>query len=91
MAQLQVGGFFWSANDIQQNKIRGYVWYKLAATGDRLQGLSLDDKTQNKAGSAMRNVEKELTPEQLAEAETLYAGWKPGECEPELLPEIIDN
>jgi len=90
-AQLHVGTLYWSATDITQNKSKAYVWYKLAATGDKIQGLLHDESTQTLAEKVMSDTEKVLTREQLEVAESLYSDWHPGQCELELIPAITDN
>lgn len=90
-AQLHLGQIYWNADDIAQNKSKAYVWYKLAATGDKLQGQLHDESTQTLAAKVMSDTEKVLTREQLEEAESLYSDWHPGQCELELIPAITDN
>lgn len=90
-AQLHVGRLYWSASNIQNNRTKAYVWYKLAATGDMLQGLLPDANTQTRAETAMQDAEKFLTPEQIAETTILYTEWHQGQCVLELIPEIIDS
>jgi TPR repeat protein len=86
-AQFHVGDLYWNASNIQGNKSKAFVWYRLAATGDRQQGLLSDQDTQILAALAINDAEKVLTPEQLAEAEALYAEWHSGLCELEIISE----
>lgn len=90
-AQLHLGQIYWGADNIPQNKSKAYVWYKLAATGDKLEGLLHDESTQALAEKFMSDTEKVLTQEQLEEVESLYSDWHPGQCELELVPAITDN
>ncbi len=54
---------------MELDPVRAYVWYSLdAANGDRRAGYIRDD------------LADQMTPEQIAEGETLAAEWKPGEC-----------
>jgi hypothetical protein len=90
-AQLYVGRLYWDASYIHQNKIKAYVWYKLAATGDKLEGLSPDKVTQRAAWEVVYDAEKTLTPEQLAEARILYIKWQPGQCERDLMEAMSEK
>jgi hypothetical protein len=90
-AQLHTGKFYWNAPMIDDNRIKAYVWYRLAATGDKLQGLLHDESTQSLATKEMKVTEKILTREQLEEAELLYSDWQPGQCELELGTAITGN
>ena len=84
-AQLEVGNLYKSASDIKQNMSKSYVWYKLAATGDNLQGLIVDDRAQANAATAMQDVKSTLTPSQIIDAENYYSAWNKGQCELELM------
>jgi hypothetical protein len=90
-AQLHVGRLYWDASYIHQNKIKAYVWYKLAATGDKLGDLSPDKGTQNIAWPIVYNTEKILTAEQLKAARVLYKKWQSGQCEQDLAPKAPGN
>jgi hypothetical protein len=90
-AQLYVGHLYWSASDIPDNRIKAYVWYKFAMTGEMLKGQLPDKPSQNQAVIAVQEAEKVFTPEQLAEAGLLYADWHPGQCEQELIGVITGS
>lgn len=90
-AQLYVGHLYWGASNIRQNKVKAYVWYKLAATGDKLNGLLPDKNTQNTAWLDVYNTEKILTTEQMKVGRALYTKWQPGQCEQDLAPKIPSN
>jgi hypothetical protein len=84
-AQLHVGSLYWSASSIPNNRIKAYIWYKLAATGVMFQGLMPDVKAQSRATQDLLFAKNALTPEQLAEAEMSYTTWSKGQCEKDLL------
>lgn len=90
-AQLYVGYLYWDASIIRQNKIKAHVWYKLAATGDKLKGLLPDKKTQNIAWLDVYNAEKVLTTEQLKVGRALYKKWHPAQCEQDIASKINGN
>lgn len=90
-AQLSVGRLYLLAPSIPDYKIKAYMWYRHAATGDTLQALLPDELAQKSAVTLMHETEKALTPEQLTEANALYADWLPGQCELELVQEIDGN
>jgi hypothetical protein len=87
-AQLYIGHFYWNSPHIIRNKSKAYVWYRLAATGDKLQGLLSDERIQHKAATAMNDAEKVLSVEELAIAGKLYEEWNTKQCEREILPVI---
>lgn len=90
-AQIYVGNIYMSAQNIYQNRIKAYVWYRLAATGDMRYSLMPDVNIQNQAKTAMHEMEESLTSEQLVETMSLYAGWAPGQCETDLIHEMYSD
>lgn len=87
-AQLHLGQLYWERNDISQNKIKAYVWYRLALTGDIIQGLTPDVDTQNRALVKLKHAESILSLDQLEKAKTFYADWHTGQCEQEIIQKI---
>ncbi len=54
---------------VELDRVRGYMWYSLAAAnGNPRAGFTRDD------------LADQMTPEQIGEAERLAAEWKPGDC-----------
>ena len=56
---------------------RAYVWYR----------LSYENGDKDTEGS-LKQVESELTPQQLAEAQQLFEQWKPGNCQIDLMHKV---
>jgi hypothetical protein len=72
-AQIEVGRHYSQGVDgVTKDLKRAYVWYSLA------QGAF-------GRGVHLQLIAKEMTPEQIAEAEQMLTDWKPGQCERDLL------
>jgi len=80
-AQIDIGHMYWSATDIAQHRVKAYAWYKHAATGDINKDIANYKQSQSRALLLMEEAEKELTEEQLYEAENIYREWEQGKCE----------
>ncbi len=65
-AQFNLGVKYATGSGVAESKVDAYFWYNLAAA----QGLA-DAKTNNEI------IEKEMTREQIAEAQRRSAAWKP--------------
>lgn len=83
-AQLHVGQIYWDSTEIPKHKIKAYVWYRLAASGDRLQENPADSETLVEVDEAIREAVNTLDQDQLVEAYDRYSEWKMGQCELEL-------
>jgi hypothetical protein len=76
-AQLQIGDInYYGTYGQKINSARAWVWYSLAAQGGDAQ-----------AARKLSQVTAELTPDQQEEAMTQLAGWQPGQCAQELVPD----
>jgi hypothetical protein len=65
-AQLNLGGMYRYGNGIPKDYVMAYMWLNLAAAkGNASARINLD------------NLEKEMTREQIAEAQRLAREWKP--------------
>ena len=72
-AQIEVGRHFAQGiGGLTPDLRRAYVWYSLA-------NRSFPDLVQ------LQSVIKQMSPEQIAEAEQMLVSWKPGQCARELL------
>jgi TPR repeat protein len=65
-AQIMLGNCYDKGQGVSNDKVKAYMWYNLAATAG--------EKTASKA---LKRVEKEMTPEQIAEAQKLSRERKP--------------
>jgi len=83
-AQLEVGRIYWDNTGIPKHKIKAYVWYRLATSGDRLQENPADRETLVEADEAIREAVNTLDQGQLVEAYERYSEWEMGQCELEL-------
>jgi TPR repeat protein len=83
-AQKRVGDILFSefySQETPSNRDlkRAYVWYRLSyESGCR------------EAGQWLNLVESELTSVQLAEARKMYAQWKPGNCQADLMSKVAN-
>lgn len=65
-AQNELGRLYWYGVDpVKEDRVRGYMWYKLAA------------RRSKSAAHEVKELQHELTAEQLAEVKRLVATWKP--------------
>lgn len=65
-AQHDLGLLYAEGQGLQQNAVLAYLWYSLSAKqGDK------------KAAESLGQLAKQLTPEQVAEAQKLLSEWKP--------------
>jgi len=63
---------------VSKDLVKSVMWYSLVeADGHNPTGVD--------------HIRKQLTPEQLTEAEHLYENWKPGRCEREILGTELNN
>ena len=81
-AQKRIGDIYFTEfhthpNPVNNDLKRAYVWYRLSCEGG--------DKD---AEDSLKQVESELTPQQLAEAQQLFEQWKPGNCQIDLKHKI---
>jgi TPR repeat protein len=65
LAQLWLGSFYAKGEGLPKDNVKAYMWLDLAL----IQG-------ERKAGNALVEVSKSLTPDQLAEATKLAAAWQ---------------
>ena len=72
-AQIEVGRHFATGIDgTQQDFVRAYVWYSLAASGCF-------------GNNHVHLITQKMTPEQIAAGQRMLTNWKPGLCEQDLL------
>jgi TPR repeat protein len=65
-ARNELGRLYWyGVEPVKEDRVRGYMWYKLAA------------KRSKSAAHEVKELQHELSAEQLAEAERLATAWKP--------------
>jgi len=77
-AQKRIGDIYYTEfhthpNPVNNDLKRAYVWYRLSYEGG--------DKD---AEDSLKQVESELTPQKLAEAQQLFEQWRPGNCQIDL-------
>ena len=65
-AQHNLGGMYYDGEGVPKDYVMAYMWWNLAGA----QGY--EDARTN-----LGNVEKRMTPEQIAEAQRLSREWKP--------------
>ena len=69
-AQFYLGVMYRDSRGVPQDYIQAYMWYNLAASNSRGDLRLLAVKGRNQAA-------KEMTPEDLSEAQRLASEWKP--------------
>ena len=69
-AQFLIGGWYHAGQWVKQDFVQAYVWYDLAA-------LRSEGEDQKRAIKNRGKVAKDMTPEQIAEAQKLSREWKP--------------
>jgi len=80
-AQTSLGDiYFYGLHDIRKDFAQAYAWYSLAANNGNA-----------RAAYQLKNVEKELSPEQLNEAQRRQHQWEPGQCERNLRKDSQPN
>jgi TPR repeat protein len=87
-AQMEIARLYWRRNDIDDNRSKSYMWYRIAATKDYSEGPYKDEPTQKSAMvEAEYKRQKVLTPDQLRIATQLQlqSFWKPEHCERDLV------
>jgi hypothetical protein len=85
-AQEEVGNRFAQGIDgVRQDLRRAYVWYLRAATKFKPDYTS---PSHRRRVMSLESIRREMTSEQVVEAEILLADWKPGQCEREFTRKI---
>lgn len=84
-AQLEVGHIYWASSNIPKNRIKAFVWYKKATSGDENTGNMNDRTTQDNAIKAIQDAVNTMSLVQLLEAYNYYSKWEKGNCEQELV------
>jgi TPR repeat protein len=69
-AQYYLGAMYAKGTSVPQDYVLAHMWWSLSAAGPKGQVKKLAAKERDK-------VAKEMTPQQLAEAQRLARGWKP--------------
>jgi TPR repeat protein len=70
-AQSNLAVAYRDGKGVEQNLVRAYMWYILSATVD------WDAEVHDKAGKERDDLAKEMTPEQIAQAQAEAASWIP--------------
>ncbi len=70
-AQSNLGSMYEKGQGVPQNNVQAYVWFSLAAAD------SNHSPASNYAASYRDEIEKRMTPAQIAEAKKLASEWKP--------------
>lgn len=87
-AQMEVARIYWRRDDVDDNRSKSYMWYRIAATTDYSEEPYKDEPTQKSAMvEAEYKRQKILTPDQLRIATQLQLQslWKPEHCERDLV------
>jgi len=84
-AQLEVGHLYWASSKIPQHRIKAFVWYRQATSGDKISGNTNNRTTQINATKAIHDAVNTMSPDELLEAYDLYLKWEKGDCEKELV------
>ncbi len=71
LAQYNLGVMYGNKNGVSQDYVQAHMWYNLAAA--RLP----PGEDRDMALSNREQIEKQMTPEQIAEAQRLAREWKP--------------
>jgi hypothetical protein len=66
LAQRKLGLMYERGDGVQQDYVQAYMWYNLGAANGATRGAALRDA-----------LAKQMTPEQIAEAQQLAREWKP--------------
>lgn len=77
-AQRHLGSLYYSGNEVPKDKVLAWAWTKLAAAGVGTQPAVYI--TETTAAEDLAFIEKEMTPAELAQAQALADGWKPGQA-----------
>ena len=73
-AQLDLGSIYQGGRGVQQDYIQAHKWYNLAASGE--EGIfGREGLFAKEAGMDRNNLEKQMTPAQIAEAQRLAREW----------------
>lgn len=76
-AQKEVGRLYWEGlRGVRRNRVRAHVWFSLSASTDH---------NESEVQEMLAKYDKEMTSEQIAEAERELATWTPGQCQVELV------
>ena len=67
-AQYSLGVMFGNGNGVPQNNVQAHMWFNIAG-GDEEKMVGMV------GGMARSNVEKQMTPDQIAEAQRLAREW----------------
>jgi uncharacterized protein len=70
LAQVDLGEMCLSGHGVPQDYVEAYMWFNLAAASD-------EDAVMALARAARDDVARVMTPEQIADAQTLSREWKP--------------
>jgi len=80
--QKRIGDIYYSefytySTPVNRDLKRAYVWYRLSYEGG-----------YKDAENSLKQVKSELSHDQLAEAQQMFAQWKPGNCQIDLMHKI---
>ena len=70
LAQLMLGSLYYLGEGVPEDYVLAHMWFNLAASG-----LSGEDRKTAAEGRA--GVAKNMTPEDISEAQRLAREWKP--------------
>jgi len=66
LAQRRLGLMYERGDGVERDYVQAYMWYSLGAAGGANRGAARKD-----------SLTKQMTPEQIAEAQKLAQEWKP--------------
>ena len=76
-ARMEIGRLYQEGIVLKKNQFRAYLWYALAGQAGLVNALD-----------EIIDLRKQMSLEQIKEADQLITDWQPGQCEQDLIAEI---